>query len=67
MVPRGPDPAEGIDPSAAVAAGLTFRTAEQTARDTLACARDHGADDVLDTDAFAARERALLDAWTARG
>jgi 2'-hydroxyisoflavone reductase len=65
--PEDQIPQEGIDSSAAVAAGLTFRTAEQTARDTLAWARDDGSDDVLDTDAFAARERALLDAWTARG
>jgi 2'-hydroxyisoflavone reductase len=57
----------GIDSSAALAAGLTFRPAEETARDTLAWARDEDADDGLDTDAFAARERALLDARTSRG
>jgi 2'-hydroxyisoflavone reductase len=64
--PEDQIPQAGLDSSAAVAAGLTFRPAEETARDTLAWARDDDSDG-LDTEAFAARERALLDDWTSRG
>jgi 2'-hydroxyisoflavone reductase len=65
--PEDQIPQAGIDSSAALAEGLTFRPAEETARDSLAWAREGGSDDGLDSDAFADREQALLDAWTARG
>jgi len=64
--PEDQIPQVGIDSSAALAAGLTFRPAEETARDTLGWARYDGSDGGLDTDAFAAREHALLEAWATR-
>jgi 2'-hydroxyisoflavone reductase len=57
--PEDQIPQAAIDSSAALAAGLVFRPAEETARDVLAQARRSG-EQGLDTDAFAARERALL-------
>ena len=62
--PEDQIPQVGIDSSAALAAGLEFRSAEETARDCLAEASDGGFAG-LDVEAFAARERALLDAWAA--
>ena len=61
--PEDQIPQAGIDSSAALAAGLAFRSAEETARDCLTEAG--GSDTGLDPEAFAARERALLDAWGA--
>jgi 2'-hydroxyisoflavone reductase len=62
-----PDPAfaalHEADVSAAVGAGLTFRPAEETARDTLAW---RGADTELATGMSAARESELLAAWHER-
>ena len=65
--PEDQIPQVGIDSSAALAAGLTFRSAEDTARDCLAevGGANGGSEAGLDVDAFAARERALLDAWAA--
>jgi 2'-hydroxyisoflavone reductase len=66
--PEDQIPQAGIDSSAAPAAGLRFRPGEDTARDVLAEAGcSEGADGDLDAEAFAARERALLEAWTAAG
>ena len=62
--PEDQIPQVGIDSSAALAAGLEFRAAEETARDCLAGTAG-GADPGLDPEAFAARENALLDAWDA--
>ena len=56
----------------AVAAGLRFRLLEETARDTLAWARETGAELVTKTEYGSAgldpaRERELLEAWRAGG
>jgi len=57
--PEDQIPQAGIDSSAALATGLRFRSAEDTARDSLA---EAGREAGLDTPAFAARERALREA-----
>jgi 2'-hydroxyisoflavone reductase len=57
--PEDQIPQAGIDSSAALAAGLRFRSAEDTARDALGQA---GQEAGLDTPAFAARERTLREA-----
>ena len=63
--PEDQIPQAAVDSSAALAAGLTFRPTDDTARDALADARGSG-EPGLDTDAFAVRERSLLAAWEAR-
>jgi len=60
VVPRTPGPPLAIDSGAAVAAGLTFRPARNTARDVLSEIRDAGRLDDLRAGLPAARERALL-------
>ncbi|SHG25176.1 NAD-dependent epimerase/dehydratase family protein [Geodermatophilus nigrescens] len=61
--PEDQIPQEAVDSSAALAAGLTFRPVEDTARDTLHWVRrDRGTWPDLDVDLDAARERALLAA-----
>ncbi|HEX8519798.1 MAG TPA: NAD-dependent epimerase/dehydratase family protein [Pseudonocardia sp.] len=64
--PEDQIPQTAIDSTAALAAGLRFRPAEETARDVLAQARETG-EEGLDTAAFAERERALLAALAGRG
>lgn len=61
--PEDQIPQSSIDSSAALAAGLTFRPVEDTARDTLDWARAEAPGEGLDTPASARRERALLDEW----
>jgi 2'-hydroxyisoflavone reductase len=66
--PEDQIPQAGIDSSAALAAGLEFRSAEDTARDVLAEASGGASDSSehgLDAGAFAAREPALLAEWAA--
>lgn len=59
--PEDQIPQEAVDSSSALAAGLVFRPAEDTARDTLRWVRrDRGARPALDVDLDADRERALL-------
>lgn len=60
--PEDQIPQAGIDSSAALAAGLEFRSAEETARDCVAGTEGAGG---LDPAAFALREHALLGAWGA--
>ena len=59
--PEDQIPQLAIDSSAALAAGLTFRPAEDTARDTLTWARAEAPGEGLDTLGSTERERALLD------
>ena len=61
--PEDQIPQSAIDSSAALAAGLTFRPAEDTARDTLTWARAEASGEGLDTPDAAERERTLLDEW----
>ena len=61
--PEDQIPQSAIDSSAALAAGLTYRPVEDTARDTLDRARAEAPGEGLDTPASAERERALLDEW----
>lgn len=63
--PEDQIPQTAIDSTAALAAGLTFRPAEETARDALAGARASG-EPGLDTAEFAEREQGLL-AGSAQG
>ena len=57
-------PQDAIDSTAAIAAGLTFRPARDTATDVLGSPADGGVG--LDTGALGALEQALLREWAAR-
>ncbi|SNR98865.1 2'-hydroxyisoflavone reductase [Geodermatophilus pulveris] len=61
--PEDQIPQSAVDSSAALAAGLVFRPAEDTARDTLRWARADAAGEGLDTPEAARREQALLAEW----
>ncbi len=64
--PEDQIPQEAVDSSAALAAGLTFRPAVETARDTLQWAWDHALSDGLAAGLTAEREQELVRAWRAR-
>jgi len=64
--PEDQIPQDAIDSSAAVAEGLVFRPAVETARDTLVWSWDHVVADGLEAGFSADRERELIAAWRAR-
>lgn len=63
--PEDQIPQRAIDSTAALAAGLAFRSPYETARDTLDWARGTGHDGDLAAGFSADRERELLTRWTA--
>ncbi|SDF99913.1 hypothetical protein [Klenkia brasiliensis] len=64
--PEDQIPQDAVDSSAALAAGLAFRPAEETARDTLQWAWDHALSDGLAAGLTAEREKELIRAWRSR-
>ena len=65
--PEDQIPQRAINSSAAFDAGLEFRTALDTARDTLAWAREEGPDEQLDTGPLGELEQQILQAWEQHG